>query len=105
MIVNKKEYDSYLEQNLNDLWAIAQQVHCNPELAYQEHIACKLQCDYLKNKGFEVKKGVVGLETAYVAKYGYGKPVVAILSEYDALPELGHGCGPVSYTHLRAHET
>lgn len=93
MIVNKKEYDSYLEQNLNDLWAIAQQVHCNPELAYQEHIACKLQCDYLKNKGFEVKKGVVGLETAYVAKYGYGKPVVAILSEYDALPELGHGCG------------
>ena len=89
----KTESDRYLDENLTDLWEIAQQVHCNPELAYHEYMACQLQCDYLAKKGFEVKRNIAGLDTAFVAKYGNGKPTIAILSEYDALPELGHGCG------------
>ncbi len=49
----------------------------------------------LENHGFIVEKGIGGLETAFTAEYnGKGKePTIAYLAEYDALPEIGHGCG------------
>lgn len=63
----------------------------------------------LKSAGFEVRTGIAGMPTAFVASYGSGKPVIGILAEYDALPGLsqkvspiqeplvdgkpGHGCG------------
>ena len=63
----------------------------------------------LKGVSFRVREGVSGMPTAFVAEYGSGKPVIGILAEYDALPELsqeasgerkpvagrgaGHGCG------------
>ena len=89
----KIECDEFLDKNLNDLWAIAQYIHSNPELGFEEEKACKVQCDYLRDKGFEVQQGVGSLKTAFLAKFGSGKPVVAVVSEYDALPEIGHACG------------
>lgn len=89
----KVECDKFLDENLDDLWSMAQYIHANPELGFEEYKACQVQCDYLKSKGFEVKQGVGGLDTAFVATYGSGKPVVAVVSEYDALPEIGHACG------------
>ena len=89
----KNECDEFLDQNLDDLWAIAQYIHSNPELSFEEEKACKVQCDYLRDKGFEVQQGVGSLKTAFLAKFGSGKPVVAVVSEYDALPEIGHACG------------
>src|SRR5699024_7190095 len=49
----------------------------------------------LAEHGFEVEKGVVDLETAFYAEYDTGRPgpVIAYMAEYDALPEIGHGCG------------
>lgn len=89
----KQQCDQYVDEHLDDLWEIAKYIHANPELAYEEVKACKVQCDYLKKMGFEVVEGVGNVPTAFTAKTGSGKPVVAILSEYDALPELGHACG------------
>ncbi len=90
----KKECDKFFDENkLEELWEMAQDIHCHPELGFEEYHACKLQVDYLKKEGFEVEEKSGGLDTAFVAKYGSGKPVVAILSEYDALPGLGHACG------------
>ena len=79
------------------------------ELAFQEHQSSKLLADTLEEHGFRVQRGVADMKTAFVAEYGAGKPVVAILAEYDALPGLaeaaaprqepiphgraGHGCG------------
>lgn len=40
-----------------------------------------------------MERGIYGLETAFRATYGKGKPVIGLLAEYDALPELGHACG------------
>src|SRR5690606_25344275 len=41
----------------------------------------------------EVERGAFGLPTAFRASIGNDRPAVAILAEYDALPEIGHGCG------------
>ena len=70
------------------------QIHANPELAFKEFEAAKLLTGYLAGEGFQVKRGVAGMETAFVAEYSGGDgPTVAFVAEYDALPDVGHGCG------------
>ena len=90
---NKKQYDLYIESEMSHIWEIAKYIHENPELGYEEYKACDVQCKYLEETGFEVVKGVEELETAYVATYGSGYPVIGIVAEYDALKGLGHACG------------
>ncbi|MDB0438737.1 amidohydrolase [Clostridioides difficile] len=67
----------------------------NPELAFEEFKSQKLLCDLLEESGFNVTKGVGGLETSFEAVYsnGDGGKTVAFLAEYDALPGMGHACG------------
>ncbi|MDQ3548445.1 MAG: hypothetical protein M3439_06455, partial [Chloroflexota bacterium] len=72
---------------------MSQTLHANPELLFEEHKAAALLTEELEEHGFEVERGVAGLETSFVATYGSGEPVVGILAEYDALPKLGHACG------------
>jgi len=71
-------------------------IHAKPELAFQEFEAVALLTSALEREGFTVQRGVAGLETAFVASYTSrkgGRPVVALLAEYDALAGLGHACG------------
>jgi amidohydrolase len=68
-------------------------IHDNPELAFHEEKAAAWLTGYLKENGFRIEPGIAGLATAFRANYGRGHPAVALLAEYDALPELGHGCG------------
>ncbi len=68
------------------------------EIALLEYKSSKLLADNVEQEGFNVERGVADLETAFVADYGSGSPVIGILAEYDALPGLsqkgaGHGCG------------
>ncbi len=80
------------------------------ESRFQEFKSCKEESDYMEEQGFKVTRGIGGEETAFVAEYGSGKPVVGILGEFDALSGLsqeagnpvhtpivpggdGHGCG------------
>lgn len=81
------------------------------ELGFHEFKTAKLYEEVLKNEGFQVEMGLAGMPTAFKAVYGEGKPVIGLLAEYDALPELsqvggcterkmrpdenpdGHGCG------------
>jgi amidohydrolase len=75
------------------LVAMAHELHEHPEILFEEHRAAELLTNELEEHGFEVERGVAGLETAFVATWGSGEPVVGILAEYDALPGLGHACG------------
>ncbi|HEX7104171.1 MAG TPA: M20 family metallopeptidase [Nitrolancea sp.] len=68
-------------------------IHENPEILFEEHKAAEFLTNELDEQGFTVERGVAGLDTAFVATYGSGKPVVAFLAEYDALPKIGHACG------------
>ncbi|HWZ51702.1 MAG TPA: amidohydrolase [Granulicella sp.] len=90
------------KQVSKEIWGFA-------ELGYHEDKSSALLQDQLKKAGFSVQAGVADEPTAFVASYGSGKPVIAILGEFDALPGLsqqpvptrqpivsgapGHGCG------------
>src|SRR2546428_7050076 len=72
---------------------LALEIHARPELAYEERFAADALASYLSREGADVRRSAGGLETAFVAGAGSGKPVVAILREYDAPPGGGHACG------------
>jgi amidohydrolase len=82
-----------IEARRHQLTELSLKIHSNPELAFQEVKAAAWLTQYLKESGFSVEQGICGLPTAFRATYGQGKPVIAILAEYDALPGLGHACG------------
>ncbi|MGW0364658.1 amidohydrolase [Streptomyces sp. NPDC002990] len=77
------------------LWDVALELHRTPELAFQEHRAAEVLTGHFEREGFQVERGVAGLSTAFVARAGGNGngPRVALLLEYDALPDLGHACG------------
>jgi aminobenzoyl-glutamate utilization protein B len=96
----QNHYDQYKTTALQ-IWDYA-------EVGYKEVRSSALLQKTLQDNGFTVEAGVAGIPTAFVATYGSGKPVIAILAEYDALPGLsqtadpvktsagktaGHGCG------------
>ena len=68
-------------------------IHANPELSLQEVKAAAWLTHYLEENGFSIERGICELPTAFRGSYGVGKPAIAILAEYDALPDLGHACG------------
>ena len=94
-------YDEYKKTALQ-IWDFA-------EPGYKETKSSALLQKLLADNGFDVKAGVADIPTAFVASYGSGSPVIAILGEFDALPGLsqqavperkpiegkaaGHGCG------------
>jgi len=75
------------------LLELSARIHANPELCYGEHRAAGWLADYLESRGFAVERGAYGLPTAFAARRGQGRPLVAVLCEYDALPGIGHACG------------
>ena len=77
-----------------ELEAVALRILEYPELGYAEVQACRWLSELLETHGFEVERPYGGLETAFRAGAGREKrPNLAFLAEYDALPEVGHGCG------------
>jgi amidohydrolase len=75
------------------LTELSLKIHSNPELGFQEIQASSWLTQYLENNGFRIERGICELPTAFRGNYGEGKPTIAILAEYDALPKLGHACG------------
>jgi len=68
----------------------------NPELGLQEYQASAKLTEMLEEFGAEVERGIAGLDTAFRATLPGGDPdgpTIAIIAEYDALPDVGHGCG------------
>lgn len=106
--MNKDNLISRLNENQEQYEKMAKDIWNRPELALAEDYASSRQKDYLRSKGFVINE-IRGLPTAFVAEYGRGKPVIAFLGEYDALPDMsqkvqtikeaevgctaGHACG------------
>jgi amidohydrolase len=83
-----------------DRWAgelieTADWIHAHPELGHHEHEAARRLAEILATNGATVEMGTAGMETAFKAVLAGSSPgpTVAVLAEYDALPQLGHGCG------------
>jgi amidohydrolase len=69
-------------------------IHERPELGFEEHHAHDLLTSILSDAGLDVERGAFDVPTAFRATTGDGDgPTIAVLCEYDALPEIGHACG------------
>jgi aminobenzoyl-glutamate utilization protein B len=98
-----------VDRRTDELREVHQSLWKFAEVGLEERKSSALLVEKLKQAGFEVKTGISGMPTAFVASYGSGKPVIGLLAEYDALPGLsqkpspqrdpvvpegaGHGCG------------
>jgi amidohydrolase len=84
-----------IDQHREGLIELSLRIHRTPEIGYQEKQASTWLATYLEGAGLTVERGYKGVETSYRANaQGKGSgPTVAILSEYDALPDIGHACG------------
>ena len=82
-----------IDSHAEALSELSEQIWRSPELGFQEHTAHTLLTDFLGSRGFRVQRSFAGLETAFRATFGSGRPNVCVICEYDALPEIGHACG------------
>ena len=105
----KAAIDAYVKAHADVAWEMAKKIWDWAELGYHEKRSAALLAEKMETAGFRVERGVAGIPTAFIATIGSGKPVIAILGEYDALPGLsqqavpdrqarpgvtaGHGCG------------
>ena len=76
-----------------ELGELSDKIWRNPELGFQEYKAHQLLTEFLEERGFKVERGFSGLQTAFRATFGEGRPNVCVICEYDALPGIGHACG------------
>ena len=83
-----------IEEAADELELLSKEIWSNPELKYEEHYAHKTLTDYLEKKGFDVTRKYI-VDTAFKAELGSSDsgPNIAVICEYDALPEIGHACG------------
>ncbi len=104
-----QQLEKLVDQHSAEFSKVSKEIWGYAELGYHEEKSSALLQSELKNAGFRVETGVAEEPTAFIASYGEGKPVVAILGEFDALPGLsqaavpdrnpvttgapGHGCG------------
>jgi len=105
----KQEAIAGVERRAADLISLSDQIWGFAETALRETRSSAVLADYAEKQGFRVTRGVSGMPTAFTAEFGSGKPVIAIMGEFDALPGIsqkvqttrealvpgaaGHGCG------------
>src|SRR5688500_1164525 len=95
MAIERALLDRAVDELRNELVTLAQNIHQNPELRFNEHKAAQWISELVERAGgVDVERGTGGLPTAFRARLeGGAGPRLAVLAEYDALPEIGHACG------------
>lgn len=105
----KKEIQQSIEKQKTNLIQTSDAIWESAETSLVEFESSKTLMEYARKNGFEVKSGVAGIETAFTASYGQGRPIIGILGEFDANAGIsqkrqptresrvpgaaGHGCG------------
>ena len=76
------------------LWEMSDFIYENPELGNEEYKAVEVLTSFLEEHNFKVEREFLDIKTAFRATFESSKPglTVGYLCEYDALPEIGHGC-------------
>lgn len=96
MDLPKKRLCAEVDALAGDLYKVSEFLYQNPEIGYQEFKACEFLSRFMEERGLKVEKGTGGVQTAFLARpsqRSQGRPCVAFMAEYDALPGVGHGCG------------
>src|SRR4051812_5608498 len=92
---DKADVVKAVEARSEPAWDMARKIWEYAEPGYLEKKSSALLADALEKGGFKVERGVAKIPTAFTATFGEGKPVIGILGEYDALPELSQDAVPV----------
>jgi len=102
------QIDASVEALRPQLTTLATDIWNYAEVGFKENRSSAELQKALRDAGFDIKTGISGIPTAFVASAGHGGPVIALLAEYDALPGLsqsrdaeakslggiaGHACG------------
>lgn len=90
----KADLPKIVDVRSENAWTMARKIWEWAEPGYLEKKSSALLADHLEKSGFKVKRGVAEIPTAFTAEFGSGKPVIAVLGEYDALPELAQDAVP-----------
>jgi aminobenzoyl-glutamate utilization protein B len=107
---NLKKISEIIQAKKELLTLVSDRIWEYAELKFEEYKSADLLCETLENEGFKVERNVAGMETAFIGRFGSGKPVIAIMGEFDALYGMsqvggatsqepvvnggaGHGCG------------
>ena len=79
----------------SELRALNESIYADPELGEEEYKSCQAHIQFLQQHGFQIQSQYLGISTAFKATLDSWKPgpTIAYLAEYDALPDIGHGCG------------
>lgn len=107
--LTKSDVQKNIQSRYTEYAGIAKEIWDYSEVGFQEYKSSRLLKNLLRNENFSIQDSVAGMPTAFVATYGSGKPIIAILGEYDALPGVsqdntpelkildtrtaGHACG------------
>ncbi len=105
----KEKAWKWIDENKEQFIEASNQIWEYAELGLVETLSSKTIAEMLRLHGFKIDMGVAGMPTALVATFGYNKPTIGIMGEYDALPGVsqktipvkeplieggpGHGCG------------
>ena len=92
--MDKKAVYEVIDSKASEFAALSDAICDYAELAFTEHQSAEALCRQLEKEGFAVTRGVAGIETAFTARYGSGKPVIGILGELPpdcGLPRSGSG--------------
>lgn len=106
---DKQQILEKMDKDLEEYGDIAHQIWELSELGFLETKSTAILQEHLKKEGFSIQTGEAGMPTSFIAEYGKGKPVIGLLAEYDALPDMsqkaipekvadperssGHACG------------
>lgn len=84
----------YIQNHQDEYMDLVKTLYDHPEIGFEEFESQKVLVNYLQSLGFHTQSGVV-CPTDFIAEYESSKkgPVIAFMCEYDALPDVGHGCG------------
>jgi len=92
----------YIESRRETFIQLSDKIWEMPEIYFEEHQSAEYLCQALEAEGFQVERGVAGLQTGFIGSFGSGSPVVAILGEFDALPGLSQKKGSTQYEPVSA---
>lgn len=93
-LTEKEQIIQQMDEDLERYGEIAHEIWGLAELGFLENKSTQILQDHLKKEGFRIETGVGEMPTAFIAEYGSGKPIIGLLAEYDALPDMSQKASP-----------
>ena len=97
-MTSKEKLFKYIDENEKKYGELNGALFDSPEPCFMEFKTFEIQKSFMENEGFSITTPVAGLDTAFIAEYGEGGPVIAIVDSMDALPGASTDMSDVSWT-------